>query len=292
MLTKTRRAEVVEVVVSQNSSLINKTVRDSNFRGKYDAAIIAVHRNGEKIEGKLGIVVLKAGDVLLLFTGENFLSRTSDTNDFYFISKVTDYLKLEWWKTAILAGGALLAIALAALQVISLFMGLILMILIAMALKVANPKDIPRSIDYNLALVIVLSLALGTAMMKSGAASLVAGGMISAFLPLGKTSVLLGIYFITALLSATITTKGSIAIVFPVAISVAQKLGVNPTPFVLAVSYAAACTFITPHGYVTNLMVYGPGGYSFRDFFRIGLPLTLIYMIVAVVILSLVYFRG
>jgi di/tricarboxylate transporter len=290
MLTKMKRAEVVEVVISQNSTLISNTVRDSNFRGKYDAAIIAVHRNGERIEGKLGIVVLKAGDVLLLFTGENFVSRTNDTQDFYFISKVTEYMKLEWWKTAILVSGIFLPIILAALQVIPLFMGMIIMILTAMVLKVTHPRDIPGNIDYNLALVVVLSLALGTAMIKSGAAALIANGMITTFLPLGKTGILFGIYLITAILAAIITTKAAVAIVFPIALMVALKLGVNAVPLVLAISYAGACTFMTPQGYVTNLMVYGPGGYSFRDFFRIGFPLTIIYMVVAVIILSWVYF--
>jgi di/tricarboxylate transporter len=289
LLTKVRRANVIEVVVSQNSALINKTVRDTNFRGKFDAAIIAVHRNGEKIEGKLGSVVIKSGDVLLLFAGENFISRTSDTSDFYFISKVTEFIKLDWYKTVVLIGGTLLIITLAALNIISLFMGLIIMILISMVFKVTNPKDIPSSIDYNLALVIVLSLALGTAMMKSGAANLVANGVISAFLPLGKVGVLFGIYLITAILAAYITTKAAVAIVFPVALSVAQQLGVSALPFILSVAYASACTFITPHGYVTNLMVYGPGGYSFKDFLKIGFPLTVIYMVVAVFILSVVF---
>jgi di/tricarboxylate transporter len=290
MLSRLSRANVNEVVVSQNSALINKSVRDSNFRGKYDAAIIAVHRNGERIEGKPGGVVLKAGDVLLLFAGENFKSRTKDTFDFYFITRVTEYINLEWYKTLILIGGIAAVITLAALNVISLFMGLIIMILISMALKVTNPKEIPNNIDYNLALVIVLSLALGTAMIKSGAADLFANGVVSAFLPFGKIGVLVGIYFITAILAAYITTKAAVAIVFPIALSVAQLLGVTGTPFVLAVAYAAACTFMTPHGYVTNLMVYGPGGYSFKDFMRIGLPLTVVYMAVAVTILSLIYF--
>jgi di/tricarboxylate transporter len=290
MLTRVRRADVNEVVVSQNSSLINKTVRDSNFRGKYDTAIIAVHRNGEKIEDKLGNVILKSGDVLLLFAGENFINRTKDTHDFYFISKVSEFVKLEWYKSIVLIAGTILVITLSVFNVISLFMGLIIMILLSMIFKVTSPREIPGSIDYNLALIIVLSLALGTAMMKSGAAGLVADGVISAFLPLGKIGVLMGIYLITAILAAYITTKAAVAIVFPVALSVAQQLGVIATPFILAVAYAAACTFITPHGYVTNLMVYGPGGYSFRDFMRIGLPLTVIYMIVAVTILSMVYF--
>lgn len=290
MLSRLSRANVNEVVVSQNSSLINKSVRNSDFRGRYDAAIIAVHRNGERLEEKAGNVVLKAGDVLLLFAGENFISRSKDTYDFYFISRVTEYLNLEWYKTLALLGGISVVITLAALNVISLFMGLIIMILISMMLKVTSPKDIPKNIDYNLALIIVLSLALGIAMIKSGAADLVANGVISAFLPFGKIGVLLGIYLITALLAAYITTKAAVAIVFPIALSVAQLIGVSGTPFVLAVAYASACTFITPHGYVTNLMVYGPGGYSFRDFMKIGLPLTILYMIAAVAILSLIYF--
>jgi di/tricarboxylate transporter len=289
-LTRMKRAEVVEVVISQNSALIQKTVRDSNFRGKYDAAIIAVHRNGERIERKLGNVVLKAGDVLLLFAGENFISRTSDTNDFYFISKVREYIKLEWWKTAILVGGSFLVILLAALHVISLFMGFTIMIVISLILKVTSPKEIPASIDYNLALVIVLSLALGTAMIKSGAAALIADGMISVFLPMGKTGVLFGIYLLTGLLTLLVASKAAIAIAFPVALSVAYTLGITPVPFILAVAYAGACTFITPYGYATNLMVSGPGGYTPRDFFRIGFPLTILYMVVALVILSVVYF--
>jgi di/tricarboxylate transporter len=184
----------------------------------------------------------------------------------------------------------LLIIALAALHVISLVMGIIIMILLSMVLKVTNPKEISTSIDYNLALLVVLSLALGTAMMKSGVASLLANGMISVFLPLGKAGVLSGIYLITAILVGTVTSKAAIAITFPIAISIAHKLGVNPVPFVLAVSYAGACTFIAPHGYVTTLMVSGPGGYTIRDFLKIGIPLTLLYMTVAVTILSLVYF--
>lgn len=215
MLSRLSRAHVNEVVISQNSVLINKSVRNTDFRGKYDAAIIAVHRNGERIEGKPGGVVLKAGDVLLLFAGENFLSLSKDTYDFYFITRVTEYINLEWYKTLILIGGIALVITLAALNVISLFMGLIIMILISMMLKVISPTDIPKNIDYNLALVIVMSLALGTAMIKSGAADLVANGVISAFLPLGKIGVLLGIYLITAILAAYITTKAAVAIVFP-----------------------------------------------------------------------------
>lgn len=290
MLTKKRRAEIVEIVVSQNSPLINKSVRETDFRGKYDAAIIAVHRNGERIEGKLGKVMLKAGDALLLYTGGDFLSRTLNTTDFYFISKVRDFIKLEWYKTAILFGGLLLAIILSSLHIVPLFMGLIILIVASMVLKVTHPKELPKSIDYNLALIIVLALALGTAMIKSGAADLIANLLINIFIPFGKIWLLFGIYFITALLAAYITNTAAIGIIFPIALTAARNLDISAMPFVLTVAYAAAANFMTPIGYQTNLMVYGPGGYSFKDFFKIGFPLTIIYMVVAVSILSLIYF--
>ena len=290
MLTKKRRAEIVEIVVSQNSSLISKSVRESNFRSKYDAAIIAVHRNGERIEGKLGNVLLKAGDVLLLYTGGDFVSRTATTSDFYFISKVRDFVKLEWYKTAILFGGLILAIILSSLHIVPLFMGLIIILLASMVLKVTHPKELPKSIDYNLALIIVLALALGTAMIKSGTADLIANLLINIFIPFGKIWLLFGIYFITSILAAYITNTAAVGIIFPIALTAARNLDISAIPFVLTVAYGAAANFMTPIGYQTNIMVYGPGGYSFKDFFKIGFPLTIIYMIATVTILSLIYF--
>ncbi len=290
MLTKKRRAEIIEIVVSQNSPLINKSVRGTDFRGKYDAAIIAVHRNGERIKGKLGNVILKAGDVLLLYAGGDFLSRTLNTTDFYFISKVRDFIKLEWYKAVILFGGLMVAIILSVFHIVPLFMGVLIILLASLVLKVTHPKELPKSIDYNLALIIVLALALGTAMIKSGAADLIANLLINIFIPLGKFWLLLGIYFITTILAAYITSKAAVGIIFPIALTAARNLDISAIPFVLVVAYAAAANFMTPIGYQTNLMVYGPGGYSFKDFFKIGFPLTIIYMIVAVSILSLMYF--
>ncbi len=290
MLSRKKKAEVVEIVVSQNSALINKMVKNFNFRGSYDAAVLAVHRNGERIDGKIGKVVLRAGDVLLLYTGEDFISRTNNTQDFYFISKVRDFVKLEWYKIAILFGGTFLAILLSVFHIMSLFMGLIIVILASLALKITNPKDLPKSVDYNLAMIIVLSLALGTAMIKSGAAVLVANAIITVFMPMGKIGVLFGLYLVTTILAAYITNKAAVGLIFPIAITMAQNLDINAMPFVLTVAYGAAANFMTPIGYQTNLMVYGPGGYSFKDFFKIGFPLTIIYMIVTVTILTLVYF--
>jgi di/tricarboxylate transporter len=290
MLYKKKQTEVVEIVISHNSSMINKTVKEIRFRAKYDAAVIAVHRNGERISGKIGDIVINPGDVLLLFTGADFVSRSNHTQDFYFISKVKDFKKLEAYKTWTLLGGIVAVIFLAAFKVVSLFMGLIVLLMVLFSMKIAHPKELSKAIDYNLALIIVMALALGTAMIKSNAAELIADFIINIFLPLGKVGLLFGIYLITAFLAAYITNIAAVAIIFPISLTMASNLELNPIPFVLVVSFAAAANFITPHGYQTNLMVYGPGGYSFKDFFRVGFPLTMIYMVVTVFILHLIYF--
>ncbi len=289
MFSRRSHTAVLEVVVSHNSSLIAKTVRQTGFRGKYDAAILAVHRNGERISGKIGKVRLKAGDVLLLLAGDDFNKRSNDTNDFYLISRIREFKNLELYKSIILIGGLFAAITISALGVISLFMALMILMIVILALKITSPKDIPKSIDYNLAIIIVLSLALGTAMIKTGMADIIANFIISVFKPFGSIGLLFGIFLITNLLASYITNKAAAAIIFPISVTAAINLGLPTTPFILIVAFGAAANFITPIGYQTNLMVYGPGGYSFKDYMKIGFPLTIIYMFTAVFILYYYY---
>jgi len=289
MFSRKTHTEVLEIVVSHNSTLIDKTVRESGFRGKYDAAILAIHRNGERISGKIGQMKLKAGDVLLLLAGDDFAKRSADTHDFYLISKVREFRNLEWYQTVALFGGTALAITLSALGVISLFMALIILLIIIQLLGITSPKDIAKSIDFNLGIIIALSLALGTAMVKTGMAHIVANFIISVFKPFGPYGLLFGIFLITNVMASYITTQVAAVLIFPISVTAAINLGLPPIPFILIVSFAAAANFLTPIGYQTNLMVYGPGGYSFKDYFKIGLPLTIIYMFVAVTILYYAY---
>jgi di/tricarboxylate transporter len=289
MFAKKPHTEVIEVVISHNSTLISKTVKESYFRGKYDAAIIAIHRNGEKISGKIGEVRLKAGDVLLVLVGDDFNRLSSETFDFYMITKIKDFRKLETYKIVTLLGGTALAILLHAFGILNLFLGLTVLLIISMLLKIASPKDLHKSLDLNLAIIIALSLALGTAMVKTGVAHLIAEYFIKAFMPLGVIGLLAGIFFITNFLASYITNKAAVALIFPISLTIAYDLGLPPVPFVLIVAFAAAANFITPIGYQTNLMVYGPGGYAFKDFFRIGFPLTILYMIATVLILYFYY---
>ena len=290
MMTQKKRTDIVEIVISHNSSLVTKTIKEAKFRSKYDAAVIAVHRNGERQTGKIGNIKLKAGDVLLVMAGEDFVDRVNGSIDFYFISNVKKIIKHEPYKVWTLILGTIAAITLSIFKIVPLFTSLIVVLIIINILKLTNPKDIVKSLDLNLALIIVLALALGTAMIKTGVAGFVSQAIISLLLPCGKVVLLFGLYVITSILAAYITNKAAVAIIFPISISIAANLGINPEPFVLVVAFAAAANFMTPIGYQTNLMVYGPGGYNFRDFFRIGFPLTLIYMVFTVLILSWLYF--
>ncbi len=289
LLKRKANADIIEIVITHNSSLINKTVKEANFRGKYDAAIIGIQRNGERLDEKIGSVKLKAGDLLLVLAGSNLTNR-DDILDFYFISKVKEYRELPTYKSLVLLGGIASAILFSALGFISLFMALIILLVVILGLKIASPKDLHRNIDYNLILIIAMSLALGLAMVKTGVAEMISVFIIRLFSPFGTIGILAGIYAVTAILAAYITNKASVAIIFPIALTLASDLNVNPMPFILVVAFASAANFMTPIGYQTNLMIYGPGSYKFKDFFKVGFPLTLIYGIVTICILSLIYF--
>ena len=289
MFAKKKQSEVIEIVVSHKSSLIGKKILEENFRGKYDATVLAIHRNGENLTGQIANVELRAGDALLLMVGKQFEEISKTSNNFYTISKIKEIRRLGAWRTFILVGGLLFVILLNLLGLAKLFTGLLILLIFTQLFNIVSPKDLAKSVDYQLALIIALSLGLGVAMMKTGVAEMLASGILYVFEPMGKYGLLVGIYLITSLLAAFITNTPAVAIVFPISLSVAIKLNLDTLPFILVVAYAAAANFMTPIGYQTNLMVYGPGGYRFKDYLKVGAPLTFIYMIVTVVTLSFLY---
>jgi di/tricarboxylate transporter len=286
MFRRKRRTEVVELVISQNAVLVNKTVKESNFRNLYDGAILAVHRNGERIPGKIGNVRLRAGDVLLVLAGEDFPERSRISNEFYLLSRVAEFSNLKWYQNLILFGGAAAAIITSALGLISLFMALLILMISILAAKITTPKELPKSIDYNLAIIIVLAMALGTAMTKTGMADIIANFFINVLKPFGAVGLLAGIFLITNILGSYLTARAAAALIFPISVTAAMQMGLPTMPFVVIVAHAAAANFITPMGFQTNLMVYGPGGYNFKDYFKIGWPLAFLYGIVSVLALS------
>ena len=281
--------EIQEIVISHKSEIINKSVKESDFRLKFDAAIVAVHRNGEKLKGKIGEIVLRPGDVLLIVTGAGFQKRARASNDFYLISTGKEVHRFSPIQNWILILGSISMITLSATGMVPLFTSLLVLIPILVLTGILTLSEIKLKLDLNLALLIAFALALGTAMTKTGTSDLFASQILGLFKHENLFVLFLVIFFVTNLLSAFLTNMTGVAIVFPIALSIAHYLEVDPIPFVLLVAFGAAANFLTPIGYQTNLMVYGPGGYKFKDYFKIGFPVTILYMIGTSYILSSLY---
>ncbi|MFT4544920.1 MAG: di/tricarboxylate transporter [Bacteroidia bacterium] len=280
-------SDVVEVVVSHNSWLIGRLVKNTHFRGKYDAAIVAIHRNGAKISGKIGSVIIQAGDVLLLFAGRDFDIRATG-NEFYVISK-KENKKVDAKKAIMVIAGVLLSVVVSANTSLSLFSCLLVVLAISFFTKTLTGSEIKRGVNLNMMLIMAFGLALGKAMSNSGAAEFIATNILKIAEPFGPVAILGMIFLVTNLLASYMTNLAAVAIIFPIAVGIAQSLGLPLEPFIMIVAFGGAANFITPIGYQTNLMVYGSGGYSFNDFMKIGLPLTILYIVIGTLLMSLRY---
>ncbi len=278
----------VEAVIPANSDLIGVRIKDSDFRKTFKASIIAIHRNGKQLPGKVGEMTLAGGDFLLL------LARADRENgeherDLFFVSVPQKIAppKSKWLKWV--GAGAFAALILGITGVLPLFSVCVGILLVLVLIGTLTISEIRRELDLSLLLVLVCSLAIGVALEKSGAATLVATGLISAGKTLGPVGVLSALFIITIILTALITNAAAVSIVFPVAMSMAEQMHLSYTPFFAAIAFAASGDFMTPIGYQTNLMVYGPGGYTFRDFIRVGTIFTIIYIVVCVGFISYFY---
>ncbi|MEO1049422.1 MAG: SLC13 family permease [Bacteroidota bacterium] len=283
------KIELIETVISGNSSLLGKTVKESNFRNRYDAAVVAIHRNGEKLSGKIGDIKLKSGDVLLLFSGPEFINRVDLYRDIYVIStdrKVIKNEQKDMYSLALLGGIVVLMLF---TSYFSLFTSVLIVFAAMIGLKMITMKNIKRDLDFNLAIILVLSIALGQAMVKTKAGDMIALWVLDLLQPFGVIAIICGLMIITTVLTSFITNVGAVAITFPLAYSLSQKLGLESSPLYLAIAFSASAAFLTPIGYQTNLIVFGPGGYKFKDFFKIGLPMTLVYLVTVLLGIILLY---
>ncbi len=291
------RRHLTEAVVSSSSPLIGTTVKKANFRKRYNAAVIAVHRNGHRLERKIGDIVLETGDTLLLQTRSEFVSANRNNRDFYLVSDVQGSQPRRHDRTK-LAGAIFVGlivwlivasfpafrdVSLAAPEVAA-FTGVVLLVLTS-CLRVSEARN---SIDLQLLVTIAAALGLGTALDRSGAASLIAVTIIEA---VGNHPyvLLIVIYLLSMLMTELITNNAVAALMFPLAFNLAAEAGYNPRPFIIAIALAASLSFITPIGYQTNLMVMGPGGYRSSDFFKCGVPLSILVAITSIIVIPWVW---
>ena len=281
--------DVTEAVISSNSSLIGLTIRDTEFRARYDGAVVAVHRNGEKLSGRIGDIRLLSGDVLLIMAGRKFEERVDLYKDMYIITARSD-------RTPKASNGSfriflLLATALTLFVTgaFDLFTSLLILFVLMVLLKLLGMRNIKRDLDFNMVGIMVLSLALGQALVQSGGGQLIADGIYDVAGSLGKTGILLVLMVITTILTSFVSNIGAVSIMFPIAYGLSNAMAVGDPSLYMAVTYSASCAFLTPIGYQTNMIIYGPGGYNFNDFLRIGLPFTALYIGMVYLLIGMIY---
>ncbi|GGE54776.1 sodium:sulfate symporter [Pullulanibacillus camelliae] len=283
--------QVIEVVISHHSSLIGKTVKHVNFRSKYDGAVIAVHRHRERIHGKIGNIILRPGDTLLILAGSDFLVRQDIMNDFYVVTPVKSPFisKSHIQKGWLTLGTLLLMILLVSFQVISMFKAMCLEVILLLILRIVTIAEAQRSLQFNVLLIIASAFGVGAAIKASGTADWIASGLIHFGQPLGTLAILFIIYLLTNIFTELITNNAAAVMMFPIAMSVAHSLGLSEVALAVIITIAASASFVTPIGYQTNLIVYGPGGYRFKDYFKVGVPLSFLVMVTTVLIVKFVW---
>ncbi|RMF94747.1 MAG: SLC13 family permease [Planctomycetota bacterium] len=294
---------LIEVTVSGKCPLVEKrlTVRDGRFRSRYDAVILAVARRGERVEGKIGDVVLQAGDTLLLEAHPSFYEKHRYNDDFYVVSRIQDSNppRFERAVTAFAILGAMVALVTLSQTAgnigivlgswhldfgqITMLKGAVLAAVLMLITRCCTLEEARRNIDFRLLLAIAAAFGLGKALEATGAAHAVSSTVTS--LASDNPHLALGlVYVLTAIMTELVTNNAAAALMFPFAMATASDLGVSPLPFLIVVMIAASASFATPLGYQTNLMVYGAGNYRFRDFLIVGIPMSLLVMIITLVI--------
>jgi di/tricarboxylate transporter len=283
--------KMVEAVISGSSPLIGQTIRKSQFRTKYNAAILAVHRNGTHIVSKIGDIVLQPGDTLLIESSDVFLKTWKHSSDFYLISELEDSMPK-------LHNKAKLSLCILGLLIVLLTSGLVDRVaaiwacgLLMVIARCINGPKAKKAINLQVLIVIGAAMGVGNAVQASGLAEVASTGLLDLAnsIHISNYGTLFLVFVMTSVAAQLMTNFGAAVIMFPIVISAAEGLGVSPYPFVFTMMAAAGCNFLTPITYQTNLMVYGPGGYTFMDFPKLGLPLTVLVAILATSIAPLVF---
>lgn len=276
-------AKLIEGVVSHNSTLLHHKIKYSDFRGKYDASIVSVHRKNENIDKNIGEIRLKPGDVLLLLAGKDFEVNAYNNNDFYALTEIQSSKILDS-KQSILAISTFVAmICSVAFGFLSMFTAVLFCIGLFILFDLFDSSQIKKSVPFQVLLLIVSSLGIGKVIESSGVASMIANVMINLVAEnFGTIALMASVYLITNLLTEVITNTAAAVIVLPISLEVATYLNIEPSAIAVIIAVAASASFSTPIGYQTNLIVYGPGGYKFTDYLKLGLPLNTIFMVTVI----------
>jgi di/tricarboxylate transporter len=281
---ETEGSAFFEAVVGASSPLVGKTLRQASFRSRYQAAVVAIHRAGMRVEGKLGEIQVRVGDTMLLLADPGFRDRWYDRNDFLLVSPLDVVTPVGTRKARGVAIVLAMIIVTAATGLLTLLEASLMGAFALVVGKILTPGEARRSVDLDVVLLIAAAFGLGAAATESGLASEVAATLVDGLGGLGPHMTLAGLMLATLLLTELVSNAAAAAIMFPIAVAAAVDISHDPRGFAIAIAIAASASFLSPIGYQTNTMVYGPGGYRFLDYARLGTPLTAIVLVTTVVL--------
>jgi di/tricarboxylate transporter len=284
-----RAAAYFTVAIGGDSPLVGRTLKEAGFRSRYQAAVLAIHRAGHRIDAKLGEVPIHTGDALVLLSDPGFRERWAGRPDFLLISPIDDDIQPAasggWLVLAIL----LAVVLLASFGVVPILHAALGAAILLIAVRILTPDEARRAVDLEVIGVIASAFGLAAAMETSGLAGQISSALVAVFGPFGEVGVLAGVVLATIALTEFVTNNAAALLMFPIAVSSASAAGLDPRGMAVAVALSASACFLTPLGYQTNTMVYGPGGYRVIDYLKTGAPLTVIVFAMLVWLVPLLY---
>ena len=283
---------LMECMLTDKSDIVGKTLMQSNFRKRFRTFILAIRRDGLIIRKKIAHVILHTYDTLLIYGGRKEIDKLASRGDFILLGEVqADLVKSRFWWVSILA--IITTIILAAFGILPILKGAIISAVILLLLRIISPNEAYQSIHWQVIVLIAALIPLGIAIESTGTAAFIGqliSETVSNFSPNKQPYVLLGlIYLITMILTEVSSNTATAIIMAPIVMAVTNQMGIDARPFIFAVCFAASASFVTPVGYQTNLMVYGPGGYKFSDFIKVGLPLSIIFWLLAILFIPIIW---
>lgn len=278
-----------EVVIAESSPLVGTSLKEVGFRSRYDAAVFAVHRAGERIEGKLGEVRLRAGDLLLVLADSGFRDRWHDTHDFLVVSPLDGGVPVRRERAWIVELSLVGLIVVAGTGLLDLLEASLLFAGLTVVTRAVTITEARRAIDFEVIMMIAASFGLGAAMAVSGLAQELGELMVSGSDVFGDIGILAAVLIATMLVTELLSNNTAAIVMFPIAMAAVADAGLEPRPFAVAILIGTSCSFLTPIGYQTNLLVFGLGGYRFRDFTRLGAPLTLLTVVVSLALIPVCF---
>ena len=270
---------LVEVVIAPGSSLVGESLASTSFRQRYDATVLAFRRGGELVRQRMDNIPLRVGDTLLVQATTDSIERL-DFNRNFIVAQEIERHDFREEKIPVAVGIVAGVVALAALDFLPIVLSALVGALAMVATGCLRPNEIYDAVQWDVIFLLAGVIPLGIAMEQTGAAALIASAVVESAEVLPLVGVLAVFYVVTALLTNVISNNASVVLMVPVAYEAATTLGANPFSFILSVTFAASTAFMTPVGYQTNLFVYGPGGYRFTDYVKVGAPLQLLFAIV------------